>query len=77
MRVTILFVALIVGGYVVDDGHPLIGYALIGIAFWEAILQQFWNRGGQRGRVMVSRAFVCVFYGVILALAIMAALQRG
>ena len=51
MRVTILFIALVVGEYLIDDGHPEFGWALIGVAFWEATMQESWNKPGHWAQV--------------------------
>jgi hypothetical protein len=75
MRVTILFLALIVGGYTVDDGYPLVGYGLIAVAFWEATMQETWNKPGHWATVALRRGFISLFYALIGGLAVMARLN--
>ena len=76
MRGTILLLALIVGGYVIDEGYPWLGYALIAVAFWEATMQESWNKPGHWSQVALRRGFISLFYVALVALALMAQFER-
>lgn len=68
-RLTILLMAMAVGGYVVDDGSPFFGYAIIGAAFWEGFLAEWWERGGHWARVLWYRGWALLFLATFVFLA--------
>ena len=75
MRVTILIIALIVGGHTVDAGYPWLGYGLIAMTFWEATMQQSCNKPGHWAQVALRRGAVSLFFVMIAALAVTASFQ--